>query len=87
MPDSEDKLVEYYRAVIKQYNDEKKLPLFIGGKALGALIASLVASDYEKLAQKIEGVISLGYPFHPKGLIKECRFDHFAPMLAPHLIV
>ena len=45
---------------------DAKGPLFIGGKSMGGRIASMIA-DQLLADKKINGVICLGYPFHPPG--------------------
>lgn len=56
--------------------------LVIGGKSLGGRIASMVADD-----NRIQGVICLGYPFHPPGKPDRLRIDHLQEQQTPTLIL
>ncbi len=60
--------------------------LLIGGKSMGGRIASLVANDARerRLAQ---GLVCLGYPFHPPGKPDSLRTDHLFQLRCPALIV
>src|SRR5688572_22656159 len=65
-PDPKAKLESCYRSVIQAALGLKKLKanhLVIGGKSMGGRIASQVAAD----ANKIGGLVFLGYPLHPPG--------------------
>ena len=77
-------LLEAYSAVVEQYKTD--LPLFIGGKSMGGRAATMLATQKETQG-KIDGVIALGYPFHPSGKPEKLRVDHLPDMLAPCLIV
>ncbi len=64
------------------------LPLFIGGKSMGGRAATLLAADCpEPLQALIQGVIVLGYPFHPAGKPDKLRVEHLGAMQSPCLIV
>jgi uncharacterized protein len=56
--------------------------LFIGGKSLGGRIASLVAD-----LLRVDGLICLGYPFHPPGRPRQLRTAHLESIATPTLIV
>ncbi len=60
--------------------------LFIGGKSMGGRVASLAAQDLHR-AGRIDGVVCLGYPFHPPGKPAQLRTAHLADMTVPVLIV
>ncbi|MEH8016390.1 alpha/beta hydrolase [Rheinheimera muenzenbergensis] len=56
------------------------LPLFIGGKSMGARVASLVSCQ-----QNVQAVVAFGYPFHaPKK--QHWRTEHFANLACPLFI-
>ncbi len=55
--------------------------LFIGGKSLGGRIATLVAD-----AASVDGVVCLGYPFHPPGKPERLRTAHLETIATPVLI-
>lgn len=56
--------------------------LFIGGKSLGGRIASKVADSLD-----VQGLICLGYPFHPLGNPQRLRTAHLEAITTPTLIV
>ncbi len=56
--------------------------LFIGGKSMGGRVATLVADE-----PKIDGIICLGYPFHPPGNPDKTRTAHLADIGVRTLIV
>ena len=60
-------------------------PLVIGGKSMGGRVASMVAD--ELFAQKrIDGLLCLGYPFHPPKRPDNLRTGHLADLKTPTLI-
>lgn len=60
--------------------------IFIGGKSLGGRVASLIA-DRAFRDRHIEGLICLGYPFHPVGKPAQLRIAHLTELTCPTLIV
>jgi predicted alpha/beta-hydrolase family hydrolase len=78
-PDREPVLRDTWLAVIKQFGSEN---LIIGGKSMGGRIASLVADE-----AGVEGVVCLGYPFHPSGKPDRLRVEHLLELKTPTLIV
>jgi predicted alpha/beta-hydrolase family hydrolase len=60
--------------------------LFIGGKSMGGRVASLVADELWR-AQRIGGLVCLGYPFHPPGVPDKLRTSHLEALTCPTLIV
>ncbi len=79
-PGSPKKLLEEWRAAIKQAGND--LPLFIGGKSMGGRIATMIADE-----PGIAGIICLGYPFHPPGNPDKLRTAHLADLSVPTLIL
>jgi predicted alpha/beta-hydrolase family hydrolase len=61
---------------------QAKTRLFIGGKSIGGRIASLVADEAD-----VDGLICLGYPFHPVGKPTQLRTEHLKTVATPTLIV
>lgn len=55
--------------------------IIIGGKTMGARVASMVADD-----SKVAGVICLGYPFHPPKKPGRLRNQHLKTIQTPTLI-
>jgi uncharacterized protein len=72
-PPRADLLVPQYRHAIAQLGAEA--PLIIGGKSMGARVASLVA-DEMYAAGKTAGLLCVGYPFHPLGKPAQPRTGH-----------
>lgn len=79
-PDREPVLRESWLAVIGQLGGGERL--VIGGKSLGGRIASLIADE-----AGVEGLVCLGYPFHPPGNPDRLRTKHLATLRTPTLIV
>lgn len=61
-------------------------PLLIGGKSMGGRVASMVAGALFD-ADRIAGLVCLGYPFHPPGRPAQLRTKHLGGLRAPALIV
>jgi hypothetical protein len=61
-------------------------PLVIGGKSMGARVASLVADELYA-AGRIVGLVCLGYPFHPPKRPDQLRTQHLVGLTCPALIV
>lgn len=84
-PDRAPKLMEAYREVIREvrakYRPEK---LIIGGKSMGGRIASMVAAEDSGAA---DGLLLLGYPFHPTGKPEKLRTEHLGDIHCPALIM
>jgi predicted alpha/beta-hydrolase family hydrolase len=87
LPDPKARLESCYAAVIKAARNQRKLKpnrLVIGGKSMGARIASQVAAaDGEGVA----GLVFLGYPLHPPDKPDKLRADHLKDIHAPMLFV
>ncbi|MFW2541339.1 alpha/beta family hydrolase [Primorskyibacter sp. 2E107] len=60
-------------------------PLIIGGKSMGGRVASLIAGDLHAPGQ-VQGLLCLGYPFHPTGKPETLRTAHLENMACPTLI-
>lgn len=60
-------------------------PLIIGGKSMGGRVASMVADELFA-AGKIDGLLCLGYPFHPPGRPEQLRTKHLITLKTPTLI-
>ncbi|WP_404375676.1 alpha/beta fold hydrolase [Vreelandella aquamarina] len=57
-------------------------PLWVGGKSMGGRVASLFASE-----RSCEGVVAVGYPFHPPKKPESLRTEHFASIESPMLVL
>ncbi len=84
-PDRMPKLLECYQYVLAELITD--LPLFIGGKSMGSRVAAtLLASDTE-LIVPVQGLICLGYPFHPVNKGEKLRLQPLQQTLKPTLII
>jgi len=83
-PDRAPKLLEHFRAVIKEVGTDK--PLIIGGKSMGGRIASMIAVEG---SFPLAGLLLLGYPFHPPSKPEKLaeRTKQFANIKIPTLLV
>lgn len=78
-PDREPVLRETWLRVVEKLGRQH---LVIGGKSMGGRIASLVADE-----AGIEGLVCLGYPFHPVGKPDRLRVEHLRALMTPTLIL
>jgi predicted alpha/beta-hydrolase family hydrolase len=78
-PDREPALRETWLKVVEMLGREG---MVIGGKSLGGRIASLVADE-----AGVEGLVCLGYPFHPVGKPDRLRVEHLQLIKTSTLIV
>jgi len=77
-PDRQPVLLEAWRRVIDGLAGG---PLAIGGRSLGGRMASLIADD-----SPVQGLVCLGYPFHPPGKPERLRTAHLEGLRTPTLI-
>jgi len=82
-PPKVEVLQEEYRAAVAALDCAG--PLVIGGKSMGGRVASLIADDLLSEGA-IDGLLCLGYPFHPKGKPEKLRTEHLAGLTVPTLI-
>ena len=85
-PDKLSVLLDAYRSVVEVLNKDIQQPLLIGGKSMGGRIASLLANSLYN-DDLIQGVVRLGYPFHPLKKPDQLRTEHLGSFSAPMLIV
>lgn len=78
-PDRQPVLLDCWRNAIAAAGSG---PLVIGGKSMGGRMASLVADD-----TGVNGVICLGYPFHPPGKPDKLRTEHLENIACQTLIL
>ena len=84
-PDRAPVLMETWQTVIKKLRPRLKAgnkKLVIGGKSMGGRIASMVAAD-----EDVDGLVCLGYPFHPPGKPVGQRIAHLRRLACPALIL
>lgn len=77
-PDRAPKLLDAFAQVLEAASAGK---VFTGGKSMGGRMASMLAAQ-----RPVDGVICLGYPFHPPGKPDRLRVEHFPDISAPVLI-
>ena len=73
---------EYLATIDTLYVDG---PLIIGGKSMGGRVASMIADDLFE-ADRIAGLLCVGYPFHPIGKPEKLRTEHLQHLRTPTLI-
>ena len=77
-------LIPEYRAAIEALGAGR--PLVIGGKSMGGRVASLLADEAFRQG-KADGLLCLGYPFHPPDKPAQLRTKHLEALKTPALIV
>ena len=98
-PDRAPKLLEAFEHQVKKLleseenrNDSAEnskktsTKLVIGGKSMGGRFASVLAAEQGK-SLGIDGVICLGFPFHPQGKPDRYRGEHLQTIETPTLII
>lgn len=78
-PDRMPKLIESFK---RQINKTLNKSIFIGGKSMGGRVASMIADEVNA-----NGVICMGYPFHPPGKQEKTRTEHLQTLKTPALIL
>ena len=82
-PPRAEKLNSEYLAAIEALRIDG--PLIIGGKSMGGRVASMIADELFE-ADRIAGLLCIGYPFHPIGKPERLRTEHLQHLRAPTLI-
>lgn len=87
-PPKAERLVDEYLAVVEQVRAAMPADrrLVIGGKSMGGRVASLAAQALHDRGM-IQGLLCLGYPFHPPDKPAQLRTAHLATLTVPTLIV
>jgi len=84
-PNRQPELLQAWREALAdcrtQFHDPS-MPLFIGGKSMGGRMASLIADE-----ESVDGLVCLGYPFHPQGKPEQLRTEHLKTLQTPALVV
>lgn len=78
-PDRAPVLLDVWREVIRQVGTEQ---LIIGGKSMGGRIASMVADE-----MGVQGLVCMGYPFHPPGRPEKLRTAHLEDLATTTLVL
>ena len=76
-PPKAEKLLHEYATAIAQLHATTEMvrPLIIGGKSLGGRVASMLADELF-VSQAADGLVCLGYPFHPPNKPANLRTAH-----------
>ena len=82
-PPRAEKLNPEYQAAIEALQVDG--PLIIGGKSMGGRVASMIADELLD-ADRIAGLLCVGYPFHPIGKPEKLRIEHLRSLRTPTLI-
>lgn len=86
-PPKAETLMPEYRDVVRSLAKRASgAKLVIGGKSMGGRVASLIADDLYK-TREIDGLVCLGYPFHPPNTPEKLRTAHLESLSCPALIV
>ncbi|KWT70097.1 Esterase/lipase/thioesterase family active site [Hyphomicrobium sulfonivorans] len=91
-PPRADRLTTEYLLAVEALHEQTpalkngKQRLIIGGKSMGGRVASMVAQELYA-AQRISGLVCLGYPFHPPAKPENLRTVHLRDISCPTLIV
>ncbi|MCB1480384.1 MAG: dienelactone hydrolase family protein [Rhodobiaceae bacterium] len=82
-PPRADKLVGVYSGVLDlAMRETANARVFIGGKSLGGRVSAMLAGERDD----IDGVVCLGYPFHPPGNPDALRLDPLNQAKVPVLV-
>jgi len=79
-PKAELSMGEYQDAVA-EIRETARGRVLIGGKSYGGRVASMVADDLA-----VDGLVCLGYPFHPPQRTEQLRTAHLLTLRTPALI-
>jgi predicted alpha/beta-hydrolase family hydrolase len=87
-PPRAEKLVPEYEQAVRALRAQAPAgqKLIIGGKSMGGRVASLAAGELFA-AGIVDGLVCLGYPFHPPGKPENLRTSHLADLRCPALVV
>ncbi|TKB49458.1 alpha/beta hydrolase [Ferrimonas sediminicola] len=80
-PDRMPRLLEALDQLVAQYRRHDRI-LAVGGKSLGGRVSATWAMDHP-----VDGVIALGYPFHPVGKPDNWRLEPLTLGQAPTLVL
>ncbi len=81
-PDRMPKLLDCFENVLAEL--DTPLPIFLAGKSMGGRVAATLAADKNI---NIQGVMCLGYPFHPQKKPEKLRLEPLQETNKPILIL
>ncbi len=79
-PNPQPVLLQTWHSVLETFQDVECL--VIGGKSMGGRMASLLADE-----ERVQGLLCLGYPFHPPGKPEKTRVAHLEHLNTPTLVI
>ena len=84
-PDRMPVLLETWRSTLARLT-AMDVPTLIGGKSMGGRAAATFAAEPDG-AKRVDGVICLGYPFHPPAKPEKTRLEPLRGAQRPTLVV
>ncbi|HEY4013748.1 MAG TPA: alpha/beta fold hydrolase [Polyangiaceae bacterium] len=89
LPDRNEILEATWRAVLTAVRARSGAAsrLFAGGKSMGGRVATQVVAEADSRDEKVEGLVSFGYPLHPPGKPDRLRVAHLPKVRVPALFV
>lgn len=88
-PDRMPQLISFFKQQVSQVLSDPNYSehsIFVGGKSMGGRVASLLADSLDNNLP-INGIICLGFPFHPPRTPQKFRGEHLANIEIPTLIL
>lgn len=88
-PDRMPQLISFFKQQVSQVLSDPNYSehsIFVGGKSMGGRVASLLADSLDNNLS-INGIICLGFPFHPPRTPQKFRGEHLANIEIPTLIL
>ena len=79
-------LQDAFRAAVAGAREQFSGVIAAGGKSMGGRVGSLVA-DQLFASGIAQGLVCLGYPFHPPGIPEQLRTAHLEKMQCPAMVV
>ncbi|MDO3385432.1 dienelactone hydrolase family protein [Gilvimarinus sp. SDUM040013] len=80
-PNRQPVLIDSWTEALNQVTERESLPVFIGGKSMGARMACILAS-----IEPVAGVVCFGYPFHPQAKPEKTRLEPLQECRCPIFI-
>lgn len=87
-PDKFEKLQQAYLALLAEPSlTAMQLPIFIAGKSMGGRVAASINQKQTEQQAQHQGVICLGYPFHPLAKPEKLRLAPLQALLAKPVLI
>lgn len=78
-PDRQLNLIKAFTQVLDQFDHAK---IVVGGKSMGGRMATYLQHD-----KRVQGIVCLGFPFHPPGKPEKTKGEHLQHISKPTCIV